>query len=531
MDLKSFSKQMEISPFEVKDSLIALAESHSERMMLNAGRGNPNWVATEARHGFWQLGRFATLEAERFQGYMREGVGGLPEHAGIEARFDTFVQLNRGEPGVAFLKSCVAYVRDRLGYRADDLLHEMACGILACNYPVPDRMLKLSEAICREYLLREMCNKGAPVTGGVDLFAVEGGTAAMTYIFNSLRANRIVRAGDKVAIARPIFTPYLEIPELEDYGLESVYLDADENDNWQLPDSELDKLRDPAVKAFFLVNPSNPPSVQMGQRARTTLQSIVEQDRPDLILLTDDVYGTFVEGFVSMFAVCPHNTILVYSYSKYFGATGWRLGLIALHEDNVLDRQLQNLPAKDLKKLDKRYSSLTLEPRKIKMIDRLVADSRAVALNHTAGLSTPQQVQMTLFSLFALMDTADAYKAEMQRLIRGRLRTLYSAMGLVLEADPDSAGYYAELTLGEIADQLYSADFVKWLLDQVVPGELLYRIADEAGVVLMPGRGFGDQAPSARVSLANLNESDYAAIGGAIRRLLDKYYIRFQNEA
>ena len=527
MDLKSFSKQMQISPFEVKDSLISLAESHSERMMLNAGRGNPNWVATVARHGFWQLGRFATLEAERFQGYMREGVGGLPEHAGIVARFDTFVQLNTGEPGVDFLKACVAYVRDSLGHPADDFLHEMACGILACNYPVPDRMLKLSEAICREYLLKEMC-AAMPVTGGVDLFAVEGGTAAMTYIFNTLKANRVVSRGDKVAIARPIFTPYLEIPELEDYGLEPVYLDATAEEGWQIPDSELDKLRDPAVKAFFLVNPSNPPSVQMSARGRATLKTIVDEDRPDLIVLTDDVYGTFVDDFVSMFAVCPHNTILVYSYSKYFGATGWRLGLIALHEDNVLDRLVQKRPKKDLEELDERYASLTLEPRKIKMIDRLVADSRAVALNHTAGLSTPQQVQMTLFSLFALMDTADAYKAEMKRLVRRRLQTLYAAIGLKAEHDPYSAGYYAELTLGGIADQLYSDEFVTWLLDQVMPGELLYRIADEAGVVLMPGGGFGDQAPSARVSLANLNESDYAAIGRAIRALLDRYYARFK---
>jgi len=530
MDLKSFSKLMQISPFEVKDALIELAESHADRVMLNAGRGNPNWVATVPRHGFWQLGRFATIEAERFQGYMREGVGGLPEHDGIVARFDTFVQLNRGEPGVDFLKACVAYVRDRLGYPADDFLHEMACGILACNYPVPDRMLKLSEVICREYLKREMC-EGAPVTGGVDLFAVEGGTAAMTYIFNSLRANRILHPGDKVAIARPVFTPYLEIPELEDYGLEEVLLDADENDGWQLPDSELDKLRDPSVKAFFLVNPSNPPSVQMGERARKTITRIIEEDRPDLILLTDDVYGTFVDGFVSMFAICPRNTILVYSYSKYFGATGWRLGLIALHEDNVLDRQLGRLPEEELKALDQRYSTLTLEPRKLKMIDRLVADSRAVALNHTAGLSTPQQVQMVLFSLFALMDTADAYKSEMKRLIRDRHATLYRAIGLVLKPDPDSSAYYEELTLDAIARQLYSDEFVDWMIGELTPGEVLYRIADEAGVVLMPGGGFGDTRPSARVSLANLNESDYAAIGQAIRHLLDEYYARFQKKA
>ncbi|UCF23531.1 MAG: bifunctional aspartate transaminase/aspartate 4-decarboxylase, partial [Ralstonia sp.] len=56
----------------------------------------------------------------------------------------------------------------------------------------------------------------------------------------------------------------------------------------------------------------------------------------------------------------------------------------------------------------------------LKFIDRLVADSRTVALNHTAGLSTPQQVQMALFSLYALMDQPDAYKAAVKRLVRGR---------------------------------------------------------------------------------------------------------------
>ena len=36
--------------------------------------------------------------------------------------------------------------------------------------------------------------------------------------------------------------------------------------------------------------------------------------------------------------------------------------------------------------LDKRYGPITLEPRKLKFIDRIVADSRDIGLNHTAGL-------------------------------------------------------------------------------------------------------------------------------------------------
>ncbi len=137
---------------------------------------------------------------------------------------------------------------------------------------------------------------------------------------------------------------------------------------------------------------------------------ISSKKRPDLIILTDDVYGTFADNFKSLFAICPDNTILVYSFSKYFGATGWRLGVIALSNNNVLDKQIANLSKKEKKELEERYSSLTTDPASIKFIDRLVADSRNVALNHTAGLSTPQQVQMVLFALFNMMDSRQSYK-------------------------------------------------------------------------------------------------------------------------
>ena len=43
-------------------------------------------------------------------------------------------------------------------------------------------------------------------------------------------------------------------------------------------------------------------------------------------------------------------------------------------------------------------------PENVPFIDRIVADSRQVSLNHTAGLSTPQQVQMAFFSAFTLID-------------------------------------------------------------------------------------------------------------------------------
>ena len=56
----------------------------------------------------------------------------------------------------------------------------------------------------------------------LDLFASEGGTAAITYVFNTMRENRLLVPGDKIAIGMPIFTPYLEIPVLNDFQLVEV---------------------------------------------------------------------------------------------------------------------------------------------------------------------------------------------------------------------------------------------------------------------------------------------------------------------
>ena len=68
VNLKCLSKndsRQSISPFEFKDQLLQIASSHADRMMLNAGRGNPNFLATGPRRAFLLLGEFALQEAER----------------------------------------------------------------------------------------------------------------------------------------------------------------------------------------------------------------------------------------------------------------------------------------------------------------------------------------------------------------------------------------------------------------------------------------------------------------------------------
>ncbi len=87
---RNFKQLATLSPFELKDQLIAIASSDAQRLMLNAGRGNPNFLATLPRWAFLCLGDFALRELERSYAYLDSGFGGLPEHDGIVQRFDAY---------------------------------------------------------------------------------------------------------------------------------------------------------------------------------------------------------------------------------------------------------------------------------------------------------------------------------------------------------------------------------------------------------------------------------------------------------
>ncbi|MFI8514574.1 bifunctional aspartate transaminase/aspartate 4-decarboxylase [Streptomyces sp. NPDC085460] len=531
-EIKSFAQ---LSPFELKDKFITLArhaqadepgqKGKSSVQMLNAGRGNPNWTATSPREAFHALGYFALSESRRV--WTADDLGGMPELMGSGARFDTFVRQHPDLPGIELLQKSVAYAVERFGFDEDAFVHELTDSSIGDNYPVPDRILTHTEQVVRGYVDDEMFG-GRPPAGNVSYFATEGGTAAMCYIFDSLMKNGILKKGDRIALMVPVFTPYIEIPELDTYEFDVVHVNASlfaETGvrEWRYPEEEVAKLEDPSIKLLCLVNPSNPPSLALSRRVANQLKEIVAEKNPNLVIVTDDVYGTFVPGFRSIAADLPQNTLLVYSYSKHYGATGWRLGVIGLNDDNVVDRMIADLPAAEKERLDKRYGTLSLEPGKIRFIDRLVADSRQVALNHTAGLSLPQQVMMTLFSLFDMLPEGQAYKERLRSIVRQRLDLLLEGAQMRIAEDDMRAAYYIELDLLAEAERVHGQDFADFLEKNYEPVDPLFRLAEQTGVVLLNGGGFDGPEWSVRVSLANLDDLDYLKIGHHLRAIFDDY--------
>ena len=244
----------------------------------------------------------------------------------------------------------------------------------------------------------------------------------------------------------PIFTPYLEIPHLPHYNFDVINIHANEVDENGLPtyqysEDDLNKLKDTNIKAVFIVNPNNPASIALNDDCRNTLKNIVTKYNPNLMIITDDVYCTFVNNFKSVISDLPYNTIGVYSLSKYFGVTGWRLGAIILNENNIYNKLIGELSEIHKETLNKRYCHLSSNPEDLSFIDRLVADSRQVALNHTAGLSTPQQVQMAFFCGFALVDIENNYKNLTIDICKRRKELLCEGLELKVFNNPHYASY------------------------------------------------------------------------------------------
>src|SRR5205814_8800715 len=108
INLKQYEK---LGPFEIKDFVAKLATKSAQEnslSYLNAGRGIPNWVATEPRDAFFLSGQFAVTESKRVLD-LPPGVGGMPKAKGIAGRRETWLNTRDDMPGGSCLQALVPW--------------------------------------------------------------------------------------------------------------------------------------------------------------------------------------------------------------------------------------------------------------------------------------------------------------------------------------------------------------------------------------------------------------------------------------
>lgn len=513
-------KYKSISPFEFKNVLIKLARknSNSSTQILNAGRGNPNFFSTVPRYAFAMLTIFSTaLGSEETE---TKHLGLIPKKFGIYNRLHWFLQKESNTEVGMFLINAIKEMKKITGMTKDELVSDLVNSTIGCLYPSPPRVQNFVEPVLKTFLSKYIYDTDL---SNSKIFPTEGASASIIYVFNSLKYNHLVVEKDVIGILTPIFSPYLEIPGLENYNLVQVCIKADPKNNWEIPVSEIQKIANPKMKALFIVNPTNPSSLSLSKQTVRKISKTIKTKNPNLIVIADNVYSPFVNEFNTFVKELPRNTIGIYSFSKYFGTTGSRLGVITINNDNIIDKVLLK------QKSHERYSMVTTTPEKIKFIDRILLDSREVAEGHTAGLSTPQQVMMTLYAMHDYLDKDRVYSKNIKKLLKTRMNLLLEPIKYTIQESDLNSNYYVIIDILKVAyDLTGDQDFANYLRDHKNPLEFLMKLASKYFTILLPAIGFAGPFWGVRVSIANLETSSYDKIGNNLKQLVLSYYKKYK---
>ena len=329
-------------------------------------------------------------------------------------------------------RGALDYGVDSCGFDADAFVHELADAIDRRQLSRPRSHARaLRGASCGATSTRRCATTGRrPATSTCSRSRAAPRPCATCSTAWSRTAS--CKRGDTIALGTPIFTPYLEIPQLEEFRLQdrrdrAERDGADGRHTWQYPDDEIAKLEDPRVKAFFLVNPSA--TRRRSRCARETHRAHRRRWCATSAPTSSSSPTTCTAPSSRASARWPPSCRATRSSSTRTRSTsaaragGWASSRCTRTTSSTTPSR--GCPSAERERLRHRYGSLSTEPDRLKFIDRMVADSRDVALNHTAGLSLPQQVQMTLFSLFSLLDDDDVVRPALPR---DRARALREAV-------------------------------------------------------------------------------------------------------
>lgn len=161
--------------------------------------------------------------------------------------------------------------------------------------------------------------------------AIEGITAAIL---------AITSPGDEIIIPEPTYTSYREVIILA--GCKPVFVPLNEEKGWALELEKYESAITEKTKAIFYCNPNNPTGTIYTKTQLLELARLAE--KYNLYLISDEVYKDLVfdseEKFFSL-AEIPElrkRVIRIFSFSKTYAMTGWRIGYI--HSDESIMKEI-----------------------------------------------------------------------------------------------------------------------------------------------------------------------------------------------
>ncbi|ABA57394.1 pyridoxal phosphate-dependent aminotransferase [Nitrosococcus oceani] len=113
---------------------------------------------------------------------------------------------------------------------------------------------------------------------------------------------------------------------------------------YQLSSSHIDSYWTPETRAALVASPANPTGTLLSQTSLAALIESVESRMGTLIV--DEIYhGLVYEGRAATALGLSEHALVINSFSKYFGMTGWRLGWLVVPKNFIgaAEKLAQNL--------------------------------------------------------------------------------------------------------------------------------------------------------------------------------------------
>ena len=255
----------------------------------------------------------------------------------------------------------------------------------------------------------------------------------------------LVDTGDRVLLTDPGYPCNRNMIRL--LGAECTDVAVGPESHYQLQAAHIEHYWDDSTVAAMIASPSNPTGTMISV---AELQALIEAvDAKGGSLIVDEIYqGLVYAGRDHTALALSDNAIVINSFSKLFGMTGWRLGWMVVPENYIdaIDRVAQNL---------------FLAPP-------TVSQYAALAAFETETLEILQR------------------RVETFRQRRDFLLPALRAMGFVIPVEPEGAFYvYADCSA-------ITPDAFSWCHD----------LLEVEGVAVTPGIDFGENAAARHVRFA-----------------------------
>ena len=215
-------------------------------------------------------------------------------------------------------------------------------------------------------------------------------------IFNALMAS--MNDGDEAVIPAPYWVSYPDIVQLA--GGRPVIVKTSEADGFLLRPDALERAITPRTKWFIFNSPSNPTGAVYDRASLRALADVLLR-RPQVMILTDDIYEHILydgRAFATIAEVEPRlfdRTLTLNGASKAYAMTGWRIGYAA--GPKALIAAMGNIQSQSTSNpcsISQKAAVAALrigEPFTVKMVEEFARRRRVIVegLNAIPGISCP----------------------------------------------------------------------------------------------------------------------------------------------